>query len=148
MLPFNKKGFETVKNLFAIDPAIVPVILSLLRKTFIVCLLISCIFWVSGFGVYIPGLIFGAVTGWINFFFMGKGVTAMAKSAVLAKKNSAGQKRLIFGYFIRYLILVTAFIVAASLKIFYLGPFILGLFLIQIILYIEYVVMGYANENK
>ncbi len=148
MLQIDKKRLETLKDLFAIDPSIVPVTLSLLKKILFVCSLMSCVFWITDMKFYIPGLIFGAFMGWINFFLMGKGVTMMANDVLRTKKKSTGQKRLIFGYFIRYIILSIAFIIAVTVKIFTLSTFILGLFLIQIILYIEYVFMGFGNEKK
>lgn len=111
-----------------------------------VCAVLSLILWSSGFGYLIAGLIFGASVSLVNFFLTGKDLSRTAEQIVQTQK-AAGGKKLLYGFFLRYAILALAFIVTARYDALAVPSFVVGLLLIQGLLYWEYL-WGCHHANK
>ena len=118
---------------------------SLFKKIFLMCSVLCTILWVVGSLDLIKGLIFGAVVGWLNFFMMGKEISSVVKG--LLTKGSKKSGRIMVGYFIRFGILVLAFAVVGKYNSLNPISFVVGLFLVQISLYLEYILGAWSADN-
>lgn len=119
---------------------------SLFKKIFLMCSVLCTILWVVGLLDLIFGLVFGAVIGWLNFFMMGKEISIVVKR-LLKTKSSKKSSRIMVGYFIRFGILVLAFAVVGKYNSLNPISFVVGLFLVQISLYLEYVLGAWHADN-
>jgi len=119
---------------------------TLLKKIFVMCSILCTILWLVGLLDMIRGLVFGAVVGWLNFFMMGKEISTVVNN-ILKTKNSKRSSRIMVGYFIRFGILVLAFAVVGKYNSLNPISFVAGLFLVQVSLYLEYVLGAWHADN-
>ncbi len=119
---------------------------SLLKKILLMCSGLCTILWVVGSSDLIRGLLFGAVVGWLNFFMMGKEISSVVKR-LLNTNGSKKSSRIMVGYFIRFGILVLAFIVVGKYNSLNPVSFVCGLLLVQVSLYLEYVLGAWRSDD-
>ncbi len=86
----------------------------------------------------IAGLLFGAAIGLINFFLAGKDISRTA-DVILKTKKTGTSKKILAGFFLRYTILALAFLITAKYDALAIPSFVVGLLLIQGLLYVEYI---------
>ena len=111
----------------------------MLKRVVQLCGAASVIVAVVGLKHWIYGLLFGSAIGLINFYLIGKRV-----SETVEKKKSSN--RILIGYFFRFVILALSFVVVARYDAVYIAPFVIGVLLVQIALYIDYV-WGYKQHE-
>ena len=104
---------------------------------FFICLVLSVVFWVSSYSNLIAGLVFGSVIGCLNFFLMAREIM---KTTHLVQQTGDSKKsrKIVFGYFMRYVILALSFVIVGKSQYLAVIPFVIGLMLVQFTIYIRY----------
>lgn len=114
-----------------------PLLKTLCKKMLIVCAIATVLLWSIGWSDMIGGLLFGAVIGFVNFFLAGKDISRTADN-VLTGSKPGNAKKILVGFFLRYAILALAFLIAAKYDALAIPSFVIGLLMVQGILYWEY----------
>ncbi|MCB1196516.1 ATP synthase subunit I [bacterium] len=86
----------------------------------------------AGAGDWVYGLLLGTGVGLLNFFLIGKRI-----SETVNKRKSS--KNILIGFFFRFVILSLAFCVAVRYDTVNIVSFAIGIFLVQIAIYIDFI---------
>jgi len=113
---------------------------------FFICLLLSAVFWISSYPNLIAGLVFGSIIGCLNFFLMAREIV---KTTHLVQKTGDSKKsrKIVFGYFMRYVILALSFVIVGKSQHLSIIPFVIGLMLVQLTIYLQYSWRGNGTNN-
>lgn len=119
------------------DNSVDGVLKQVIKTVLLICCFLSVIFWITSYRHLIAGLVFGSVIGCLNFFLMAR---ELVKTTQLVQETGDSKKsrKIVFGYFMRYAILALSFIIVGKSQYFAVIPFVIGLMLVQITIYLQY----------
>ena len=128
------------------DDSIKEVLIRVVKTVFFICLLLSAVFWLAAYRHFISGLVFGSTIGCLNFFLMAREIV---KTTQLVQQTGDTKKsrKIVFGYFMRYVILALSFVIVAKSQYLALIPFVIGLMLVQVTIYLQYSWRGNDSNN-
>ncbi len=108
-----------------------------LKKVIGLGIAVSIVCAVTGYSHWITGLWFGSIVSYANFILMSKELAKAARVAVSSQPKVSSRK-IMFGYFLRYAIIALSLVLVAISDVVELIPFMCGLFMVHIAIYIEY----------
>ncbi len=129
------------------NQAVKSVLKDISKKICFLCGILCIIFYILALTHWILGFLFGTFISLLNFLLMGKDISVTSKKVIRSGDPKISRK-LIIGYFFRYVIIGMAFIIVVKYEFLSLSPFVIGLFMVHISLYLEYVWGGtqYADD--